>query len=484
MGSRERMAQFSAVMLEKSNQTVHSPAMSRVLDLLDTDSYVSLDSLVTSEPAVAGVERPSTPGDGVFTGYGTIDNRLVYLAAQDFSILGGSIGQRHAAKIAKVIRLAQRAGVPFIGLYETGGVRIDEGLSALEAVSDVLAALQAASGDIPLIAAVYGPCVGSAALFAGLSDLTLMSKEQGVLTLNGPGVIAAVENKPVKATDLGGYAVHGSKTGLAALSGADDQAVTRLIRKVLAYLPDTSEGFFSDPLSQDDPNRCEAALDTLAEQLDAAVDVRTVAQLIVDQQSLLELHADFAPEWMTSLAHLDGRSVGLMGLSGSRLTVAMTEKATRFTAFCDRMNLPVITLLDCAGFAVSSDEESQGLTLAAARLFAVNQSASIPRLTVVMGQAIGPAYTVLASRGAGTDAILAWPTAELAPTTADTAAHILKRSEIAAAADPISARTELTKLYADSVSSPFTAAAQGLVDEIIAPSATRPRLISALQTLA
>ncbi len=484
MGSRERMSHFNTVTLQKEQQQLNSPAYSRIVNLLDPDSYVSFDSLVTSEPAAAGFERAQVPGDGVWTGSGTVDNRLVYLAVQDPSVLGGSMGQRHAAKIKKAIQLAQSAGVPFIGLYETGGVRIDEGLSALEAVSEILAALQSARGDVPILAGIFGPCAGSAALIAGLSDVTIMANDRGSLTVNGPGVIAALENKSVKPDDLGGFSVQGELTGLAALSTPDAKSLCQMLRQVLSYLPDTADGFMQEQISQDDPNRCDPMLDLLAEQLDNGLDIHAVIDLIVDQNTFLELYAPFAMPLVTGIARLDGRSIGVLGLAGSRLSVPMADKAANFTQFCDRMNLPLITLLDCPGFVIESAAEHGGLVSAAARLFAAGSAARNPRLSVVIGQAIGPAYTALSSRGSGTDWVLAWPTAELAPTTADTAAHILYRTELQTAADPISARAALVEQYATTVSSPFAAAAKGLVDEMIAPSATRPRLISALQLLA
>ena len=477
------MTQYTMTQAQLEAQQTASPAYQRLLGLLDEQSYVSLDSYVVSDPQ-AGISRPGVAGDGVYIGSGTIDNRLVYVAAQDPSVYGGSMGQRHAGKIIKAIELARASGVPFIGLYETGGVRIDEGLAALEAVSNVLQALQAASSEIPLLSVVYGPCVGSAALFAGLSDLTILAADRGALTLNGPGVLAALANQPLTPVDLGGYAVQGKKTGLAALAAATASDLPALVRQVFAYLPDTAEGFTFALAAADDPNRCELALDELAAGLDDGIDLRRVVEAVFDLGSFLELSPEYAVPALTGLARLDGRVVGVAALSGSRLNGAMADKLARFIQLCDRLNLPLINLLDTAGYELSAAAEQAGLVTAATRLFAAGSTCRIPRLTVAMGELIGPAYVSLASRGAGNDWLLAWPTATLAPTTADTAAHILAREEIAAAADPISARRELAERYAATQASPQAGAALGLVDEIIAPSATRPRLISALQLLA
>lgn len=483
MGSREKMAHYTVTQAQREAQQAASPAYQRLLSLLDEQSYVSLDSYVVSDPR-AGIDRPAIAGDGVYTGSGTIDNRLVYVAAQDPAVYGGSMGQRHAEKIIKVIERARASGVPFIGLYETGGVRIDEGLAALEAVSSVLQALQAASGEVPLLSIVYGPCAGSAALLAGLSDLTILAADRGALTLNGPGVLAALANKPLTPVDLGGYAVQGQKTGLAALSAAKASDLPALVRQVFAYLPDTAEGFTFELAAADDPNRCEPSLDELAAGLDDGIDMQKVVEAVFDLESFLELSPDFAVPALTGLARLDGRVVGVAALAGTRLTGAMADKFTGFIQLCDRLNLPLITLLDTAGYELSAAAEQAGLVSAATRLFAAGSSCQIPRLTVAVGELIGPAYVSLASRGAGNDWLLAWPTATLAPTTADTAVHILAREAIAAAADPASARRELAERYAATQASPQAGAAQGLVDELIAPSTTRPRLISALQLLA
>ncbi|MDD2534927.1 MAG: carboxyl transferase domain-containing protein, partial [Eubacteriales bacterium] len=476
--------QFSKSWAEQVAQRDSSVAFSRLSDLLDPDSYVSLDSLVMTETGNNRFSRPPVAGDGVWTGSGTIDNRLVYVAAQDPAVYGGSMGQKHAAKIAKAIDLARAAGVPFIGLYESGGVRLEEGLAALEAVSDVLAALSAATGEIPLIAAVYGPCAGSSALMAGLSDVTILRADKAALSVNGPGVLAARTNQNLTPIQVGGTAIQGDMTGLAALSAATEQAMPAAIRKLLTYLPDTAEGFLFEQASVDDPNRCESALDTLAMDLDQGIDISVAIDLIFDQGSFLEMRAGYANQLVTGLARLDGQVVGLVAVSGARLSIQMTDKAIQLLQLCDRLAIPVITLLDTAGFELSLDAEKSGLLSAATRLFQTTSQAQSPRISVILGHAIGPVYVALASKGSGADLVLAWPTATLAAVPADTAAHILYRQAIAAAADPTTARAELADRFATEVASPSVAAGSGLIDEMIAPSATRPRLISALNSFA
>ncbi|MBP1757522.1 MAG: AccA [Firmicutes bacterium] len=482
MGSHERMSQFSILQADQQGRLADSLAYGRLNALLDPDSYVSIDALVQSDVTGSGFARAPVVGDGVLTGYGTIDGRLVYLAAQDPAVYGGSIGVRHAAKITKTIDLALAAGAPFIGLYETGGVRIEEGLSALEAVSELLAHLTAASGEIPLISAVYGSCAGSASFLASAGDVLLMEKTKASLTVNGPGVIAAIENNALTPQAIGGAMVH-AKSGLATFVEPDEASMAKRIRQVLDYLPDTADGFLMTENGEDDPNRCEPGLDTMADGLDQGVDVRQMVDLIVDQGSFLELQSAYAPGLLSGLARLDGRVTGILACSGSRISAAMADKAVFLTDLCDRFAIPLVTLLDSEGFDLGSAAEQNGLALAGTHLFKASRFSRSPRLAVITGKAFGPAYLSLASKGSGADLVLAWPTAEISALAPDTAAHILYRAEIAAAANPQASRQEWVEHYATQIASPYAAAAKGLVDEIIRPSATRPRLISALTML-
>lgn len=450
--------------------------------LLDPDSFVELDSLVESRGTGLGFNRPPVAGDGVVTGYGTINNRMVYLAAQDPAVYGGSMGRRHAEKICKTVELAQVAGVPFIGLYDSGGVRIEEGVGGLEAVGQLLANLKAASGAIPLLAAIFGHCAGSAAFVAAASDFVLMTEKKAGIFVNGPGVIAAVENQALDAAAIGGGAVHARSTGLAAFVEADAPALAARLKTLLDYLPDAvaGSGFMT---THDDPNRSDLTLDELAATLDDGYDVRTIIAAIVDQGSFLETAAAFAPGLVTGLAFLDGQAVGMLAATGARLDADMAAKAVRLTDLCDRFGLPLITLADAPGFAISSEQEQNGLAIAGAAWLSANLQTSVPRITIVTGKVFGPAYLALASKNGGADLVYAWPTAELAAVAPDTAAHIIFRKEIAAAADPMTARSAFIARYAGEVASPYAAAAEGLVDEIIRPAATRPRLISALMML-
>ncbi len=484
MGSREKMSDY----LEKraSLDAAHAAAdvcRGRIRQLLDPDSFVELDSLVAGRGLSFGFARPAVPGDGVVTGYGTIDGRIVYIAAQDPAVYGGSIGQMHAEKICKAIQLAYTARVPFIGLFDTGGARIDEGIIGLEGLGSLLSSLNAASGEIPLIAAIFGPCAGGTAFAAASCDFVLMSEKGAGLFMNGPMVVSGVENKAIDPGDIGGAKIHASETGLAALTAPDEASLIRQTRELLAYLPDCADGFMNPAAVTDDPNRISDRLDAIASGLDAGYDMREVVREIVDQGSFLEIAADFAPGFVTGLARLNGQIVGIAGNAAPRLDAAMSGKGVRLINLCGRFNIPLITLTDSEGFVISQAQEKGGLVQAGAGLMQAMLNLDVPHIGIIVGKAIGSAYLTLSSKSCGTDLVYAWPTAEIAVVNADTAAHIIYRREIAASADPANARNDFVRRYADEIASPYVAASLGHVDEVIRPSATRPRLISALEML-
>lgn len=484
MGSREKMTEY----IEKraSLDIVHAGndvCRGRIRQLLDPDSFVELDSLVEARGLKFGFTRPAVAGDGVVTGYGTIDGRLVYVAAQDPAVYGGSIGQMHAAKICKAIQLAVVAQVPFIGLYDTGGARIEEGIVGLEGLGSLLGSLEAASGDIPLIAAVFGPCAGGAAFAAASSDFILMSEKGSGLYMNGPMVISGVENKSIDPADIGGARIHASETGLASLIAPDEAGLVARIHELLAYLPDCADGFLNPEPANDDPNRVSERLDAIAAGLDGGYDMREVIGETVDTGSFLELAAQFASGMVTGLARLNGRTVGVLANAAPRLDTAMARKAIRLLELCDRFSLPLVTFTDAEGYVISLAQEKAGLVQAGADLMKAVLRLGVPRIGVIVGKATGTAYLTLNSKSCGADMVYAWPTAEIAVVNADTAAHIVYRKEIAAAADPANARNDFVRRYADEIASPYVAASLGHVDEVIRPSATRPRLISALEML-
>lgn len=484
MGSREKMTGF----IEKRTSLAAAHpntglCRDRISQLLDSESFVELDSLVESRGLNFGFSRPPVSGDGVVTGYGTIDGRLVYLAAQDPAVYGGSIGEMHAAKICKSIQLALTAQVPFIGLYDTGGARIEEGIIGLESLGSLLAALDSAAGEIPLIAAVFGPCAGGAAFAAAISDFVLMNEKGSGIFMNGPMVTTAVEGKSIEPGEIGGARIHAEQTGLASITAADESGMIAKIRELLTYLPDCAIGFTTSGLTPDDPNRTSERLDEIASGLDSGYEIREIIRETFDTSSFLEISAGFAPGMVTGLARLDGNVVGVLANNAARLDAEQARKAVRQINMCERFAIPLITLTDAEGYVIGVEAERNGLVQSGAELLQAVLRLSVPRISVIIGKAIGTAYLTLSSKSCGADLVYAWPTAEIAVVNPDTAAHIIYRKEIAAAANPAAARNDFVQRYIDEVASPDIAASLGSVDEVIRPSATRPRLVSALEML-
>ena len=483
MGSREKMTGYvdKRASLEAARAETDM-CRSRIGQLLDSESFVELDSLVTARGLTFGAERPKVPGDGVVTGYGTLEGRLVNVAAQDPTVYGGSIVQMHAEKISKAIQMAVDAQVPFIGLYETGGVRIEEGILGLEGLGSLLASINDASGQIPLIAAVFGPNAGGAAFAAANSDFVLMTEKAGVF-MNGPMVVSATEGKTLDIKEIGGAAVHAEKTGLAMLTAADDNALIQKIRQLMNYIPDSCVGFLEVPDPEDDPNRTDVNLDELASAIDEGYDMLDILQAVVDQDSFFELSSGFASGLITGFARLGGHTVGLLANRSVRMDKYMTQKAIRFAAVCERLNIPLITWVDSEGYIISLEAEQQGLVQDAAGLMRALSQMTVPRISVIVGKAIGTAYLTLSAKSSGSDLVYAWPTASVAVVNPDTAAHIIYRKEMAASKNPINERAEFVARYDEEIANPYVAASLGHVDEVILPSATRPRLISALDLL-
>ncbi len=482
MGSQDRMAGFSgqAAAVAREGGTV---SRGRIAALLDPDSFVEIDSFARSTGVTFGFEREPVDGDGVVAGYGTVDGRPVYVIAQDPDVYGGSIGRVHARKIAKAIRLAIQSRAPFIGMYDSGGARIEEGVLALDGMAEVIASLQAASGDIPTIAMVLGPCAGGLAVAAAQSDFVLMGGPKAGMFMNGPAVVAASERKTADPQALGGAAVHTVETGLAAFAFDSEAACAAGVRALLDYLPDSADAGIYPYDDRDDANRTDAALDGVAASLDAGYDMRAVLDSVMDTASLLEVSASHAPGLFTGFARLTGYRVGVVANADPLLDAPMLAKASRFVRFCDAFSIPLITFTDVAGFAVGTEYEKSPLIRQAAEMTAAFADCLCPRLGVIVGQAYGTAYAAMNSKQTGADMVYAWPTADIGAVSADVAANIIYRKQIAAAEHPMTARADFVTRYADEVTAPHIAASLGLIDEIIQPAATRPRLASALDML-
>lgn len=488
LGSSEKMAAFlKKTAAQQDNMDTDRLCISRLTMLFDPDSFVSLDNKVVSRPFSEAFDRPPVEGDGVVTGYGTIGGRLVFAASQDPDVYGGSISRAHAMKIVKVLEMAVSSGAPFIGIYSSGGARIEEGVLALEGMGALLSALNEAKGIIPLISVVLGNCPGGLAIAAAAGDFLLFGGDKARMFMNSPVITAAASDAAVPVSDIGTPDVHKKNTGLAAFVLDDEEACLFKAREILDYIPvNTGDTlvFTRESVTFDDANRTSDALNEIASAADeAGLDVRAVFTEVSDLGAFLEVWDGYGTDMITAFAKLDGISVGLIGNASSRISEAGAGKAARFVRFCSAFMIPIVTFTNSEGFVIGVETEKTGILEAAGDLISAFDGADVPRIGVLTGKAIGTAYLAMNSKMLGADMVFAWPTAEIAVLPADTAANILYRKEIAESEDPASLRAEKVKAYKEQISDPETAAGYGQVDELILPSATRPRIISALDIL-
>lgn len=462
-------------------------ARERIRGLVDGQSFVEVDGFAQHQSLDFGMGEISAPGDGVVAGYALIDGRPVMIYAQDFTVFDGSVGKVHAQKIVKVIDMAVKTGCPVIGLLDSGGARLQEGLDALAGYGEVFRAQAKASGVVPQISVVMGPCVGAAAFSAALADLTLMVGGSEMY-VTGPQVTQAVSGENVDGQTLGGTKVHMEKSGTADLAFDSEEKCLEALRGVLNYLPQNHiEGTVIEQ-SADDPNRLAKGIEALLPDTDSApYDVRQVIEPVVDAGSFLEVKPEFAQNIVTGFARFDGIGVGIVanqpGHLDGMLTIDAAEKAARFVRLCDAFDIPVVSFVDVASFKPGADQEHGGLARHGASLLYAYAEASVPVISVILRKAYGGAYAAMGSKHIGADMVYAWPTARIAVTSPAAAAGILFRDEIASADDPIAVREARTAEYAKAYANPYIAAGKGYVDDVIEPEATRPQIISALQVL-
>ena len=480
MGGEER--------IRRQHQAGKLTARERLDLLLDPGSFVELDPFVTPRSRDFGLDRVEAPADGVVTGHGTIDGRPVHVFSQDFTVLGGSLGEGHAEKICKVMDLATRTGTPIIGLNDSGGARIQEGVVSLGGYADIFLRNTLASGVIPQISAIMGPCAGGAVYSPAITDFTIMVRGTAYMFVTGPQVVKAVTREDVSFEDLGGAEVHASKSGIAHFVAADDEECLRLVRRLLGFLPSNN---LEDPPRRtpgDDPARADAALDDLVpEDPTRPYDMHDVVRRIVDEGDFLEVHAAFARNLIVGFARLHGRPVGVLAQQPAALAgvldIDASVKGARFVRFCDAFNLPLVTFVDVPGFLPGIAQEHGGIIRHGAKLLYAYCEATIPKLTVITRKAYGGAYDVMASKHIRGDLNLAWPTAEIAVMGPEGAIDIVFRKELADAADPEARRRELVAEYRAQFATPYIAAARGYIDDVIPPRDTRRRLIAALEIL-
>ncbi|MFQ6061033.1 MAG: acyl-CoA carboxylase subunit beta [Thermoplasmata archaeon] len=463
-------------------------ARERLELLLDPGTFKELDVFVTHRISDFGMDKKKFLGDGVVTGYGRIDGRLVYVFSQDFTVFGGSLGEMFAEKVCKVMDLAMRNGAPLIGLNDSGGARIQEGVLSLGGYAEIFFRNVLASGVIPQISAIMGPCAGGAVYSPAMTDFILMVKGTSHMFITGPEVIRAVTGEEVTFEQLGGAMSHNQKSGVAHFAAENEEHCIELIKTLLSYLPQNN---LDDPPrieTGDDPNRMDEELTKIVPaESDKPYDMKEVILRVIDNGEFLEIHEHWARNIVVGFARLDGYSVGVVGnqpkvLAGT-LDIESSTKAARFVRFCDAFNIPLLTFVDVPGFLPGTSQEYGGIIRNGAKLLYAYCEATVPKMTVITRKAYGGAYDVMCSKHIRADINFAWPSAELAVMGPDGAVNIIFRKEIKEAKDPEKKAKELVAEYRSRFANPYIAAQMGYIDDIIEPQETRPRLIDALHTL-
>ena len=464
-------------------------ARERLELLLDPGSFVELDPFVLHRSNDFGLDQRRILGDGVITGHGTIDGRTVFVFSQDFTVFGGSLSETHAEKICKVMDLAVKTGAPIIGLNDSGGARIQEGVASLGGYAEIFVRNTLASGVVPQVSLIMGPCAGGAVYSPAITDVTIMVDGTSYMFVTGPDVVKAVTHEEVDREELGGAATHTQVSGVAHLAAPDEAAACALAREILSFLPQNNLG---DPprVSTDDPwDRADLALDGIVpDEPTRAYDMHRVLSGVLDDGAFLELQPAWASNIIIGFGRLGGRSVGIVAqqplvLAGA-LDIDASDKAARFVRFCDAFNVPIVTFVDVPGFMPGIRQEHGGIIRHGAKLLYAYCEATVPKLTVITRKAYGGAYDVMSSKHVRADLNLAWPTAEIAVMGVEGAVNIIFRERIASAGDPAAERAILVNEYEERFAHPYVAAARGYIDDVIEPHETRARLVRGLEMLA
>jgi propionyl-CoA carboxylase beta subunit len=460
-------------------------ARERVELLLDEGSFEELDKLVEHRCLDFGMADQKVPGDGVVSGYGRIDGRLAFVFAQDFTVFGGSLSETNAQKICKVMDLAMKMGAPVIGLNDSGGARIQEGVASLGGYADIFLRNTLASGVVPQISAILGPCAGGAVYSPAITDFNVMVKDTAYMFVTGPDVIKTVTHEEVTKEELGGAATHNVKSGVAHFAVEDDRACLALIRELLSYLPQNNMEEAPLQTTDDPPDREDPSLDTLIPaEANKPYDVKRLIEAVVDDRRFLEVHALYAPNVVVGFARFGGRSAGIVANQPSVLAgcldIDASVKAARFVRFCDAFNIPLVTFEDVPGFLPGTAQEFGGIIRHGAKLLYAFAEATVPKITIITRKAYGGAYCVMASKHIRTDLNYAYPTAEIAVMGPEGAVNVLYRRELQADADPEALRARKVAEFKEKFANPYVAADRGFVDEVIEPRTTRRKIIAGL----
>ena len=474
--------------IERQHKAGKKTARERLEVLLDKGSLAELDRFVLHQSTDFGMESQRIPGDGVVTGSGRIHGRPVFVFAQDFTVFGGSLSESYARKICKIMDLAMKTGVPVIGLNDSGGARIQEGVVSLAGYADIFLRNTLASGVVPQISAVMGPCAGGAVYSPAITDFVFMVKHSSYMFVTGPDVIKAVTHEEVSFEELGGASTHGTISGVAHFAAESEDECLALIREVMTFLPQNNAE--DPPLrpSMDPADRVDEELQTVVpDQPNKPYDIKDIVRPVLDDRYFFEVQADYAPNIVIGFGRLGGRPVGIVANQPAHLAgcldISASLKAARFVRFCDCFNIPLVTFVDVPGFLPGTAQEFGGIIKHGAKLLYAYCEATVPKLTVITRKAYGGAYDVMSSKHIRGDANFAYPTAEIAVMGPDGAVNILYKREMDAAADPLALKEEKTREYREKFANPYIAAERGYVDEVIEPRDTRRRLIQALDVL-
>lgn len=474
--------------IEKQHAKSKLTARERVTLLIDEGSWEEIGMFVKHRSTDFGMEKENYLGDGVITGYGTVNGRLVYVFAQDFTVFGGSLSETHAEKICKLMDLALANKAPMIGLNDSGGARIQEGVKSLGGYADIFYRNTIASGVIPQISAIMGPCAGGAVYSPAITDFTIMVDKSSYMFVTGPNVVKTVTNETVTAEELGGSKTHSTKSGVTHITAPNDVACIAKLKQLLSYLPQSNDEKPADlPYTMTKEESRPALREIIPESSNVPYDMKDVIAEITDKHSFYEIHKDYADNIIVGFSRIGGKSIGIVAnqpysLAGV-LDVESSRKAARFVRFCDCFNIPLLVLVDVPGFLPGTDQEWNGIITNGAKLLYAFSEATVPRISVITRKAYGGAYDVMNSKHIGSDFNYAWPSAEIAVMGAKGASEIIFRREIAAADDPVAKLKEKEDEYAEQFAHPYKAAQRGFVDDVIDPAETRIKLIKAFRML-
>jgi methylmalonyl-CoA decarboxylase alpha subunit len=474
--------------IEKQHSSGKLTARERINLLLDENSFIEIDAFVKHRSTNFDMESVDAPADGVVTGYGTVDGRLVFVYAQDFTVVGGSLGEMHANKIVKVQDMALKMGAPIVGFNDSGGARIQEGVDALSGYGKIFYRNTLASGVIPQISVIMGPCAGGAVYSPALTDFIFMTEKTSMMFITGPQVIKSVTGEEVTQEELGGAMTHNRTSGVAHFMDKTEEDTIKRVRELLSYLPSNNLEMPPVVRTDDDINRTDEMLnDIVPESPNKPYDMKGIIKSISDENEFFEVQPLYAGNIITGFIRLNGKTIGVIAnqpkvLAGC-LDINASDKAGRFIRTCDAYNIPLLNLVDVPGFLPGTNQEYGGIIRHGAKMLYAYSEATVPKVTLIIRKAYGGAYLAMCSKDLGADQVFAWPTAEIAVMGPDGAANIIFKNEIANSDDPVKTRMEKIEEYRNTVANPSIAAQRGFVDDIIVPSHTRPRLISAFDML-